>query len=329
MKLGFVLAACALAAGCGASGADGNGPYCGDGVQQAGEQCDDGTSNGIPGDPCSATCTMASTGCGDGVLESGEECDDGSRNGAPPADCSATCTFNDPTVTVSWNILAAKTHSADTDQIGPCPWWPSGSNAPPAPSTTSIRLLGGAPGTPFDTCGAACTLATFDCMDGSGSVRLPKGTYAFALQPVQSTDVFEVESDPGNGPRDIEGDTSIAFQLHQGGNMHIGWSDLTASTCNSVSVSVYSSTDATNEPSDLQQVPVNDTVSGLPCVPAGTAMGPYPVVGPNLPGATAEYSVVVQALDLGGNIVASGAQTATIQRSNSTVSVSVILTPGG
>jgi cysteine-rich repeat protein len=35
------------------------GPTCGDGVVEAGEQCDDGAQNGAPGDPCSATCTLA------------------------------------------------------------------------------------------------------------------------------------------------------------------------------------------------------------------------------------------------------------------------------
>jgi cysteine-rich repeat protein len=33
--------------------------YCGDGVVEAGEQCDDGSGNGAPGDPCSKQCRLS------------------------------------------------------------------------------------------------------------------------------------------------------------------------------------------------------------------------------------------------------------------------------
>ncbi len=58
------------------------GPYCGDGVVQGPhEECDDG--NNIDGDGCSANCQIEEEDhyCGDGVVDEGEECDDGALNG--------------------------------------------------------------------------------------------------------------------------------------------------------------------------------------------------------------------------------------------------------
>ena len=63
---------------------------CGDGVVQAGEDCDDG--NTLSGDGCSSTCHFEHPGqgvCGDGHLDSGEQCDDG--NTASGDGCDATC----------------------------------------------------------------------------------------------------------------------------------------------------------------------------------------------------------------------------------------------
>jgi cysteine-rich repeat protein len=48
---------------------------CGDGIQQAGEQCDDG--NRDDGDGCTNKCKVAK--CGDGAVAGGEQCDDGNR----------------------------------------------------------------------------------------------------------------------------------------------------------------------------------------------------------------------------------------------------------
>jgi cysteine-rich repeat protein len=90
---------------------------CGDGVVDAGEQCDDGNStagdgcspscqievcgnhlvdfgetcddgNRVSGDGCSATCQREGR-CGDGVVDSGETCDDGNTSSGDG--CSATC----------------------------------------------------------------------------------------------------------------------------------------------------------------------------------------------------------------------------------------------
>jgi cysteine-rich repeat protein len=73
---------------------------CGNGVIDAGEQCDDG--NIVSGDGCSTTCTIESgwtcagqpsvchTTCGDGIVAGTEQCDDG--NTMSGDGCSGTCT---------------------------------------------------------------------------------------------------------------------------------------------------------------------------------------------------------------------------------------------
>lgn len=87
---------------------------CGDGVVQAGEQCDDGNANGTASSCCTASCALQSSGtscmhgalsgrctgdadicaaCGDGVVEPGEDCDDGSSNGSSSSCCAAGCTL--------------------------------------------------------------------------------------------------------------------------------------------------------------------------------------------------------------------------------------------
>jgi cysteine-rich repeat protein len=60
---------------------------CGNGISNAGEECDDG--NNVDGDGCSARCLKEF--CGDGVRQAGlgEQCDDGNNNGGDG--CSATC----------------------------------------------------------------------------------------------------------------------------------------------------------------------------------------------------------------------------------------------
>jgi cysteine-rich repeat protein len=70
-------------------------PNCGDGIQNPGEQCDDG--NQANGDGCESDCTLTpGPQCGDGNLDPGEQCDDGNNNNGdgclsncilPPANC--------------------------------------------------------------------------------------------------------------------------------------------------------------------------------------------------------------------------------------------------
>ena len=73
---------------------------CGDGIIQAGEQCDDG--NVVNGDGCSSTCqvqtgfsctgtpSVCTTTCGDGIKAGAESCDDG--NTVNGDGCSSVCT---------------------------------------------------------------------------------------------------------------------------------------------------------------------------------------------------------------------------------------------
>lgn len=62
--------------------------YCGDGILQIGEQCDD--RNTVSGDGCSATCQFEVLAyCGDGRLNAGEECDDGNTRDGDT--CSHLC----------------------------------------------------------------------------------------------------------------------------------------------------------------------------------------------------------------------------------------------
>jgi cysteine-rich repeat protein len=61
---------------------------CGNGRVDPNEDCDDGTLNGTPGDPCSTKCTKL---CGNGIRETGEECDDGASNGTSNDGCGPTC----------------------------------------------------------------------------------------------------------------------------------------------------------------------------------------------------------------------------------------------
>jgi hypothetical protein len=83
--------------------------FCGDGIPDfPSEQCDLGANNGLPNQPCSATCTIighctdddsicqsaaqctAGEGCcGDGLVDGPEQCDDG--NGNPNDDCDNQC----------------------------------------------------------------------------------------------------------------------------------------------------------------------------------------------------------------------------------------------
>lgn len=64
--------------------------FCGDGILQAPEECDDG--NVLNGDGCSTACKIEiPTGpvCGDGILQAPEQCDDG--NLLSGDGCSSTC----------------------------------------------------------------------------------------------------------------------------------------------------------------------------------------------------------------------------------------------
>ena len=58
----------------------GKGGYCGDGIQQPEESCDDGADNNTPGF-CNEICNGQTPLCGNGIIEGAEACDNGEDNG--------------------------------------------------------------------------------------------------------------------------------------------------------------------------------------------------------------------------------------------------------
>ena len=51
-------------------------PVCGNGIIEAGEECDDGNTRSLDG--CDPTCRLEhASRCGDGIVDSDEECDEG------------------------------------------------------------------------------------------------------------------------------------------------------------------------------------------------------------------------------------------------------------
>ncbi len=89
MRFSAVLFVFALGLGhAGCSDDDASGAVCGNGILEAGEECDDG--NNLNGDGCSGSCAQEiATGCGNNVVEAGEQCDDGNTNDGDG--CSSTC----------------------------------------------------------------------------------------------------------------------------------------------------------------------------------------------------------------------------------------------
>lgn len=72
-------------------------PYCGDGHMNDGEQCDDG--NHVNGDGCSSDCKTEvppQACCGNGRVDAGEQCDDGNLTNGDG--CSASCVIEKPIV---------------------------------------------------------------------------------------------------------------------------------------------------------------------------------------------------------------------------------------
>ncbi|MCA9687329.1 MAG: DUF4215 domain-containing protein, partial [Myxococcales bacterium] len=74
-------------------------PFCGDGMVDAGEDCDDGNQDN--NDDCTNECMLPE--CGDGFTQAGvEECDDG--NNTSGDGCDAQCVYEcNGTVLTTWN----------------------------------------------------------------------------------------------------------------------------------------------------------------------------------------------------------------------------------
>jgi len=90
---------------------------CGNGVVEAGEQCDDG--NLVAGDGCSASCRLEV--CGNGIRDAGEQCDDG--NTVSGDGCSAGCRLEGCKIMRSgqtlWlrSLLAAQHGASGSDRL--------------------------------------------------------------------------------------------------------------------------------------------------------------------------------------------------------------------
>jgi cysteine-rich repeat protein len=101
-------------------------PFCGDGIIDEDEECDDGNNDNNDG--CSSTCRIEE--CGDGIVQNGEECDDG--NLVDGDGCDSTCQIEEGGLALS----------------GDAGWSPSCSFSPYAtglagPVALLITLLGG------------------------------------------------------------------------------------------------------------------------------------------------------------------------------------------
>ena len=81
------------------------GAFCGNGIVQSGEECDDGDS--INDDECTNACTLPV--CGDGIAQPGnaEECDGTASSACESGSCLLDCTCEPPAIpTVSaWGLV--------------------------------------------------------------------------------------------------------------------------------------------------------------------------------------------------------------------------------
>ena len=133
-----------------------NPAVCGNGVQELGEECDDG--NTTPCDGCSATCRRE---CGNGVTDCGEQCDDGAANGTPGARCTSDCQLLPPALRIPGG------GSASSD----CGLEWSLEMGPPALSRNALPLakqtcVDGDPACDFDPTPGTCRFHLWACLGG-------------------------------------------------------------------------------------------------------------------------------------------------------------------
>ena len=166
---------------------------CGDGIVQAGEQCDDGIANGTASSCCTATCALQPSGaactngavaglctggadvcaaCGDGVTEAGELCDDGASNGSAGSCCAAGCTLQPSGTACTTSGGATGTCTGSDDTCAGC-----GDGILVAGEQCDD---GAANGTPNACCTAACALeapnvpcTAGECTGGSDVCLVP------------------------------------------------------------------------------------------------------------------------------------------------------------
>ncbi len=159
--------------GGGGQGGEGPGPYCGDGIKQATEVCDDG--NAESGDGCTGTCNAIELGfgcltpgepcfstivCGDGTISGAETCDDG--NDTSDDGCSSLCTVEAGWVCPDPNELCEAAACGDGILAGQeaC----EDDDAPPTAGDGCSELCQLEPGYKCDVPGQPCEVTV--CGDG-------------------------------------------------------------------------------------------------------------------------------------------------------------------
>ena len=141
---------------------------CGDGVVQYPEECDTGSSNGVPGTACSSVCRLH--WCGNGTLDPGEQCDTGAANGS--GSCSASCrsvSNNRPPVARCKDVTlpAGPTCSAQSPSVDDGSYDPDGD-----PVQCTQGLVG--------SLGLGSHLVGLTCLDPSGLVSSCAGKVTVA-----------------------------------------------------------------------------------------------------------------------------------------------------
>ena len=159
--------------------------YCGDGVVQSGEQCDDG--NSTPGDGCSGTCqtepnyvcsgspsscvSSIFVGCGNGRIDSGETCDEGSTDTSTNTACtkpSGTCVSN--------NVSGSGCKACQTEPGYGCTGQPSTCSVMTTPAfcgdgmVTTGESCDDGNSTPGDGCSGTCKVEPNSTCSGQPSV---------------------------------------------------------------------------------------------------------------------------------------------------------------
>jgi len=103
-------------------------------VTEGDEECDKGASNGAYNSSCSTDCKLCGY-CGDGVADDGEECDNGwDQNGSPGNSCSSTCTIVNSHPSTS--CTASPTIQVPTPPIKT----PGGCGCPTCNATSGLNL---------------------------------------------------------------------------------------------------------------------------------------------------------------------------------------------
>jgi len=145
-------------------------PYCGDGIKQANEGCDDGKNDGTYG-TCTPLCQLGAY-CGDGKLDdaAGEQCDLGPQNQANPYGkglCATTCKnapyCGDHAVNTSFSETCDDGALNSNSAAGVCKLDCSGYNSPPSTCGNGKIDAGEQCDPPGGTCDARCR---FKCGNG-------------------------------------------------------------------------------------------------------------------------------------------------------------------